>query len=47
VLVAFSEDIARAWRFYCHRVGEPFARSTSHFRDAVREILGARRDRDR
>jgi predicted Zn finger-like uncharacterized protein len=35
----FREEIRKSWEEYVAQVGEPLARSTTYFRDALNEIL--------
>ena len=36
---AFEEEISKSWEEYVEQVGRELADSTSHFRDALNEIL--------
>jgi hypothetical protein len=36
---AFEEEIAKSWEEYVEQVGRELADSTSHFRDALNELL--------
>jgi hypothetical protein len=35
----FKEEIKKSWEEYIEQVGKDFAENTSHFRDALNEIL--------
>ena len=35
----FKEEIKKSWEEYVEQVGKDFAENTSHFRDALNEIL--------
>ncbi len=42
VLLAYADEIQRAWTFYCRRVGEDVAARTPYFREALQRILAER-----